>query len=227
MTSILLIAEAEDSIQQSINRALMLARYLRARLDILLCCTERGYVPLSAQAPETRAQARAYLESLRTSVAAPDVEITTEAAFEGRLHEQVARKAQAAGSTMLVKSTERLGGGSELRIDWPLLLHAPAPVLLTQGRAWQPRPRFGFAVEAPDRAAAASVPQDSRMLAALCEACGAQLQAIPWGAADDADGEIDLLALPVQPGPRLPALIRRLTADRPALSGGDLLFLPP
>jgi hypothetical protein len=226
MTSILLIAEAEDSIQQSINRALMVARYLRARLDILFCSTERGYVPLSAQAPETRAQAHAYLESLRTSVAAPDVQITTDAAFEGRLHEQVARKAQAAGSAVIVKSTERLGGHSELRIDWPLLMHAPAPVLLTQGRAWQPRPRFGLAVDAP-RGAAAVVPDDDRMLAALCAACGAELHAIPFGSAASTDGGFDLLALRVQPGPRLPALIRQLTADRPVPSGGDLLFLPP
>jgi len=227
MTSILLIAEAEDSIQQSINRALMLARYLRARLDILFCSTERGYVPLSAQAPETRAQARAYLESLRTSVAAPDVQITTDAAFEGRLHEQVARKAQAAGSTMIVKSTERLGGRRELRIDWPLLQHAPAPVLLTQGRAWQPRPRFGFAVETPDGAAAASAPNENRTIAALCAACGAQLHAIAWGAVENNDSEIDLLAVSVVRGQQLPVLIQRLTADRPTLSGADLLFLPP
>jgi hypothetical protein len=226
MASILLIAEAEDSIQQSINRALMLARYLRARLDILFCSSGRGTLPAAAQAPETRAQAREYLDSLRKSFAAPDVEITTDAAFEGRLHEQVAHKARVAGSTMIVKSTGRFGSHSEIRIDWPLLQHAPAPVLLTQGRTWHPRARFAAAVGLGEAADGAPCAPIERALAALREACGAELRLLCWQDSPAAlDADIDLLAVLVTPGPHPPPILRRVTAGPPLRSGCDLLFL--
>jgi hypothetical protein len=225
MTSILLIAEAEDSIQQSINRALMLARYLRARLDILFCNTERRYLPLVAQAPETRAQAREYLESLRKSVTAPDVEITTEASFEGHLHEQVAHKARRCGSAMIVKSAERFGSRRRVPIDWPLLQHAPAPVLLTQGRAWHPRARFAAAVEGETAADTALPPGIGATLTGLCEACGAELRLLRWPVRSELDEEIDLLAVLVTDDPHPPAILLRLTDGQPFLSGCDLLFL--
>jgi hypothetical protein len=228
MSSILLIAEAEDPIQQGINRALMLARYLRARLDILFCNTERAYMPLAAQAPETRTQARAYLESLRTSVAAPDVEITTEAAFEGRLHEQVGHKARQCASTLIVKSTERLGSARAVRIHWPLLHHAPAPVLLTQGRAWHPRPRFAAAVEAGSAADPALPPWSRTTLTRLCEACGAELRLVRWPVGPvtpESDGDFDLLALTVSADPGPPAMVRQLADGQRFLGGCDLLFL--
>jgi hypothetical protein len=228
MPSILLIAEAEDSIQQSTNRALMLARYLRARLDILFCSTERGYLSRSAQAAETRAQAHEYLESLRASLAAPDVEITTEAAFEGRLHEQVLHKARAAGSTIIVKSTERFGSRRAVRIDWPLLQHAPAPVLLTQGRAWHPRARFAVALEVRDSADRELPSTVAQTLERLSEACGVAWRVLRWqDCLDglDADEAVDLLALIVAPAPTPPPILRRLAAPSPFLSGCDLLFL--
>lgn len=211
MVSILLIAEAEDSIQQSIIRALMLARYLRARLDILFCRMEHG--------GRSHAHAHAYLDSLRNSVAAPDVEITTEASFEGPLHEQVADKARAAGSRIIVKSTERIGRARETRIQWPLLQHAPVPVLFTQGRVWNPRPCFA-AIEGMG----ASAP----MLAWLSEACGAQLRRLPAHAELeqlDADQDIDLLAVLVSTDPNPPPILQRLIASRHFLTGCDLLFV--
>jgi hypothetical protein len=129
---------------------------------------------------------------------------------------------------MIVKSTGRLGSRREVRIDWPLLQHAPAPVLFTQGRAWHPRARFAAAVEVRDTANAELPSGAARILHGLCAACGAQLRLLECQDSlvePDADEAVDLLAVILTPAPTPPLLLRRLAAPRPFLSGCDLLFL--
>ena len=117
----------------------MLARYLDARLDILLCNLDRPFAgaPAAAAGPnDPAAEARAYLASLLNSVNAPDVEITADAAFEATLHEHVARKARLENSLFVVKG---LGGTRAARDDYlnrQLIESCPVPLLLNRGRAW-------------------------------------------------------------------------------------------
>jgi hypothetical protein len=65
MKSILLIAERGASIYRGVNRALMLARYLHVRLDILLCDTALATAARPEQSPPlAMEEARQYLEAI-------------------------------------------------------------------------------------------------------------------------------------------------------------------
>lgn len=171
MTSILLIAEPDDAVHQSVKRALMLARYLQARLDLLFWDTERPYTPHSSPAPQVIEQARQYLEALRKSVTAPDVEITIDAAFEGSLQEHIAQKVLKEGTKFVIKSVSRRLTLHGSRVDWQIVRNCPAPLLLTQGRPWQPRARFAVVIDAMDRQAPTlqlAVAQTSALLRLAC-----------------------------------------------------------
>jgi nucleotide-binding universal stress UspA family protein len=172
--SILLAAERGDAVHQSLSRALMLARYLDARLDILLCNLDRPFAgaPAAAAGPnDPAAEARAYLASLLNSVNAPDVEITADAAFEATLHEHVARKARLENSLFVVKG---LGGTRAARDDYlnrQLIESCPVPLLLNRGRAWHPRPRFAALIDLRHGRATAV----AAAIVTLGQACGADL----------------------------------------------------
>ena len=176
VNSILLAAEREDAVHQSVNRALMLARYLDARLDILLCDPDLPAAAGNGAASQrSAAEAREYLEALRNSILAPDVEITTEAAFDGSLHEHVARKVRREGSSLVVKGMGRIPQARENHLNWQLIRASPAPLLLTRGHPWHPRARFAAVIDghSPRHSSIAA-----NVGASLQLACGADLDLI-------------------------------------------------
>jgi nucleotide-binding universal stress UspA family protein len=193
VNSILLAAEREDAVHQSVSRALMLARYLSARLDILLCDPD-SLPPASDGAASQRsaAEARDFLDALRNSILAPDVEITTEAAFDGSLHEHVARKVRREGSSLVVKGIGRVPLARENHLNWQLIRTSPAPLLLTRGHPWHPRARFAAVIDG-------HAPRHSSFTAdvgtSLQLACGAELDLIYLqGDADGAGGKAQSIA---------------------------------
>jgi nucleotide-binding universal stress UspA family protein len=179
IVSILLVAAREHSIHQSVSRALMLARYLQARLDILLCDSER---PLAADsgrgASHATEEAHQYLEALRKSVSAADIEITTDAAFEGPLHELVAQKARKENSTLVIKSATQLRTTHGLHANWQLIESCPVPLLLTHGRPWHPRARFAAAIDVMDRQWPGLTDRVTKSITSLKGACGADLDLV-------------------------------------------------
>lgn len=187
MKSILLVAERAASIYQSFSRALMLARYLRLPLDILLCDTALANAPRPEQSPpHAIEEARQYLEAVRSSVTAPDVAIATHAAFDGPLHQLVAHHASAESAALIIKSANHRRTAHDIRVDWQLSRSSPAPLLLTQGQPWHPFARFAAAIDVMDPGR----PHLSRavcgMMASLRSACGAELDLLyahpqrPW-----------------------------------------------
>jgi universal stress protein E len=175
MTSILLIAEPADAVRQSLSRALMLARYLHARIDIVFFDAGRPYTPRSSAAPQATAHAHQYLQALRASVTAPDVAITTDGAFEGFLPEYIAQKVVEQGAELVIKAAGHRRMGHSSRIDWQLIRSCPAPLLLTQGRAWHPRPRFAAAIDILDRRTPNLPVAIAQTSSWLRGACGADL----------------------------------------------------
>jgi hypothetical protein len=184
VNSILLAAERGDAVHQSVNRALMLARYLDARLDILLCDPDLPAAAGNGAASQrSAAEAREYLEALRNSILAPDVEITTEAAFDGSLHEHVSRKVRREDSSLVVKGMGQIPQAREKHLNWQLIRASPAPLLLTRGHPWHPRARFAAVIDGHS-------PRHSSIAAdvgaSLQLACGADLDLIYLQG--DADG---------------------------------------
>jgi nucleotide-binding universal stress UspA family protein len=179
MTSILLIAEREEPVHQAANRALMLARYLGARLDILLCDTERRHTPPHPQAhSRATAEAHQYLDSLRKSIVATDVEVTTDVDFAGPLHEQVARKVRTGHPLLVVKSADREATSRDSRLSCELICDCPAPLLLTLGRPWHPRARLAAVIDISDGHISGEPWAVAQTCARLRHACSADMDLV-------------------------------------------------
>jgi universal stress protein E len=173
MTSILLIAEPADAERQSLSRALMLARYLHARIDIVFFDSGHPYTQRSFVTP--KATAHRYMEALRNSVTAPDVDITTDAAIAGSLQDTIAQKAAEDGVELVIKAAGHRRVPSGNHADWQLISHCPTPLLLTQGRPWHPRALFAAALDVTDRHTPNLSFVIAQISAQLRIACGADL----------------------------------------------------
>jgi nucleotide-binding universal stress UspA family protein len=172
-----LVVARSDSVHQGVNRALMLARYLRAPIHIVLC-GEGGLQTLTEErGAQAREDAGLYVEALRKSISAPDVPITTTIALDGLLPQCAAQAARIHPPQLVVKAAVGSPGGFG-RNDWDLVSQCPAPLLLTHGRPWHPLARFAAAVEIPDRSYSGAALEVARVSLALSDACGAQLDLI-------------------------------------------------
>jgi len=175
--SIIFLIEPGVLGQQCVGRALMMARYLRARLDIVLCSDQSGYVPTPARAQREAEREQQYLDSLCKTIIAPDVEISSET--NSGSPGEVARRAGERACEMVVM--QRGSTTDALRRELALLRVCPVPVLLTRGRAWHPQPRFAAAIDSVP--SAPEEPADSVLRAAsgLRLACAAELDLICVG----------------------------------------------
>jgi hypothetical protein len=178
MKSVLLIVEPEDAVHHGVNRALMLARYLNARIDILLYDDEYMHARSDPDSQTPGEEAREYLEALRQSVRAPDIEISTHVYFGESLREQLTSRFTQHGVDLIIKSPERDDPVRDKRQAWRLLSVCPTPLLLTRGQPWHPHPRFAAAISAVDRSTETLSLLAARAVASLREACGASLDLI-------------------------------------------------
>jgi nucleotide-binding universal stress UspA family protein len=169
-----LVVARSDSVHQSVNRALMLARYLHASIHIVLCGNDGLHTPAEERAGES---ALLYMQALRKSISAPDVTITTAIALDGPLSQCAAEAARVSRALLVVRAAAG-GASSPGRSDSDLVNLSPAPVLLTHGRPWHPRARFAAAIEVPERGDARLALGTARTSLTLSEACDAELDLI-------------------------------------------------
>lgn len=175
--SILFLAEPGILGQQCVGRALMMARYLGARLDIVLCADQSGYVPTPERARRDAEQKRQYLESLCKAIVAPDIEISSEMGL-GSV-DQIVRRASERACEMVVM---RCGSSSESsRRELALVRVCPVPLLLTCGRPWHPQPRFAAAIDIVASASQELADSLLRAASGLRLACTAELDLIGVG----------------------------------------------
>lgn len=187
LASILLLVERGDRVHEGLNKALMLARHFRARLDLFLCDTE-GYESVHPGATAGDARTRAscvaegsdYLQALRKSIVTPDIEIASEAVCHDSLREAVTEKAERSATDLIVKTTEasRRDAGGRGAADWAAIAACPAPLLLTRGRPWRPVPQFAAALEMLRESMSASTRAVADLSQALALACGAELDVL-------------------------------------------------
>jgi len=174
---ILFVVECEEPVHRCLSRALMMARYLKVPLQITLCGLRAAGASDSAAASHVAEEAREYLQALRKSIIAPDVEITTEIARAGPLAEVIAGRAREGGAALIIKPPSLGHMLGRNRTDWQLMQSCPSPLLLTEGRSWHPQAQFAAAVDVMDpnqtkcRAIIAAA-------AALRLACAAELDLI-------------------------------------------------
>jgi len=184
LSSILLLVERGDQGHHALNKALLLARHLHARLELFLCDTERYSVarPGGKRAAEESlrarvAEGREYLRALRKSMLVSDVEVGSDAVCHVSLRTALAEKLRRDDIDLVVRAVPAIPDGREqVAIDWPLVASCSAPLLLTRGRPWHAAPRFAAAVDLQDRQGRALSTAITAIGESLSRSCGAELE---------------------------------------------------
>lgn len=169
--SVLLIIEPHAPSQRCLGRALMLARYLHARLDII--CPEGSPASSPAQARRRLEEERQYIASLLQSIAAPDVDITIDTAA-GPLPAMIAAKSREKHSALVIKAPWNRQTSDPM--DWQLMRNCPVPLMLTGGKPWHPRARLLAAINVARECALGKNHAVLEAATALQRACGADLE---------------------------------------------------
>lgn len=153
LKSILVMADRSAEAQVALQKAFVIARHFDARIELLACDPDHPWSARAAHHPGAGARAaaarrldsRRFLDALRRSISAEDLQIQTSDDFEGPLCEGIARKVRSGGHNLVVKRLNR----RELRrrpiltrADWQVIRACPVPLMLTRGRPWRPLPRF-------------------------------------------------------------------------------------
>lgn len=184
LNSILVVLDRRRSPRQVLAKAMVLARHFHAKVELFLCDSEHAYTLRHAYdargVPKAReaclADARAFLESVRLSVNATDVPISTSAACESPLYEGIVQRVLESCPDLLIKEAggAESGGRSSFDAnDWQLARTCPVPVMLTRGRPWRPQPRFAAALDFSEQETpglANAIADTSQYLASGCDA---------------------------------------------------------
>jgi universal stress protein E len=187
--SILVVVERTGDVSGLLAKALKLARPFGARLELFTCDSEQAYVlghsydreGVRAARAASVAGARRYLEDLRESAAADDVEIALDAECESPLYETIVRKVLRSAPDVVIKAIAGEDGskhGTADANDWQLMRTCPATLMLSGRRAWRDPPRFAAAV---DVSAGESAELSRRVLEAasgLAQCFGAELHVV-------------------------------------------------
>jgi nucleotide-binding universal stress UspA family protein len=194
---ILVVAERASGSQAALQKAVMIARHFGAAIELFTCDAEHAYAlgdDIESAAIVTRCleESRRFLEALRGSISARDVDFTTAVACAATVGEGVCEHVQTSAPSLVVKSFTDAGvAPSPLPsiTDLYLMRRCPVPLLLTHGRSWRPVPIIGVAF-------GGSVPSARTLRAAaehLAEGCHGKVDTIETQRTSD----VDVLALRV------------------------------
>lgn len=231
LKSILVMTDRSADAQVALQKAVVIARHFDAKLELLACDPEHpwaargpGHAAAGARAVATRSlDSRRFLEALRGTISADDLQIHTSDDFDGPLHEGLARKVCSGGHSLVVNRLLRREGRRRSALtptDWQVIRSCPVPMMLTRGRPWRPLPRF-VATLGRATAAAESAPDEVLDVARyLADGCRGALEIIrndsnPGGARPDA-------ALASMPAPReIDVVVLRPFGREPASARDD------
>lgn len=153
-----LAALDREGASEVLDRAVMLARLFRARLELFLCDAEHAYVQQRQYEPRGAEIARAsclsdarrFLESLQRKSSTEGVPVAIDVACESPLYMGIVGKVKRSTPDLVVRG---VSGGDGRRFgasDWDLARSCPAPLLLTHGRRWRTNPVIAAAVDLSD-----------------------------------------------------------------------------
>ena len=156
----------------------MMARYLHARLDILLCSQIQRRAASPTQARQWLEEEWQYMAALRRSIVAPDVEIGVDIASNETVSDAVVSRVRQKKYALVVKAPWHSQPGKLDPNDWQLMRRCPAPLLLTQGKTWQPQARFLVALDGLNTRSALKYEAVLEAASAMRVACGARLDLV-------------------------------------------------
>ena len=161
LKSILVVIERGDETRLVLAKTRVLARHFGARLELFLCDAERAYMmrhSYDSRGTEAARSAcvtdgRRYLETLRRTAVAEDLQIAVDAVCESPLYEGVLNKVLQSGPDLVVLSAELGNGGTGQGLSasaWQVIRTCPVPVMLIRGVPWHAEPHFASAVDMSD-----------------------------------------------------------------------------
>lgn len=176
LSCILLMVERGERVHAALAKAVTLARYTGACLELFLCDTP--YYPdakrYGAAGERHRQQClqrgHEYLRALREGIDCTDVDIGSEVACANSLTQGVAEKLRRTAVQLVVRAIGKVDAAS-CAVARGLVNTCGSPLLLTRGRPWQPAPQFVAALSAGRSAAASTqIGQLSELLRCRCNA---------------------------------------------------------
>lgn len=160
LTSILVIADRSPADRLLLLKAIGLARAFGARIELYTCDSEhaadlrRAYDTAGVEKEwlDCVWAGRQYLEALRESVAASDVQIFTDCMCDTRVQLAIARKIDACHPDLVMKKARKAHPGRFAldAADWDLMRACPANLMLVRNRPWKQPARFAAMVDMRD-----------------------------------------------------------------------------
>ncbi len=195
LKSILVMADRSADAQVALQKAFVIARHFQARIELLACDPDESWIARGPDRREAgavgggtrRLDSRRFLEALRSTISADDLQLHASDEFDGPLHEVVARAVRAAGHNLVVKRVGRRDGRRRPALeaaDWQLIHACPVPMMLTRGRPWRPQPRFVASVGQPGSGIGATRSEVLEVARYLASGCQGALEIVH-------DGEVD------------------------------------
>lgn len=179
-SSIVLIVERGEPVHHGLNRALLLARHLRAPLELFWCGRRPKLLEGQGSNDEMASAdsaAQDYLQALRLSIASADVAIRSECAWAPSLAEGLLQKLQRTPARLVVRAVANKAGSQVAEaVGRSLLRSCSSPLLLARKRTWRPLPRFGAALDLGEEGDRRQCQHIAQLAQALAMACGALLE---------------------------------------------------
>ncbi len=183
---LLVIIDPEQDTQLALDKALKIARYTGAAMELLICdhntYLEDGYYFDPPKAQELREEHLAsntrLLEDMAAVIRAQGFTVDVDALWGNPPWERIVAKVLQANADLLVQSTRHHEKISRLLLshqDWQLIRHCPCALLLVKDQQWQNKPVIVVSVD-PTHANDKPANLDQSLLAA-----GAYLQKVSAG----------------------------------------------
>ena len=161
LSSILVVIDPRDETRHVVTKAIVLARHFRASLELFLCDSDQIFILRHAYdcagiedaVRACVARGERYLDSIRRSIP-EDVAICTHVSAVSPLYDAVVRRVLESKPDLVIKSAACYHPLQRFTLDandWQLARACPAPLMLTRGRPWSPRPAFAAAVDVSER----------------------------------------------------------------------------
>lgn len=187
ITSILVIANRDESDKPLLEKAVHLARRLGARIELFTCDSEHAYIMRRAYDDtgvekawlNSFSESCEYLETLCQAIGAADVSIAVDAVCDSPHYQAVVDKVRACRPDLVMKCTS---GAHPLRRftldsnDWELMRACPATLVLSRGKSWGSAPRFAAMVDVSDQEACGLPESIAATASLLANACGGEVE---------------------------------------------------
>jgi universal stress protein E len=189
VTSILVVLNRSARDAPLVNKALVLARELNARIELFSCDAEHEYAlkraygrrGVEAARQKCVADLNDYLRRLSYVVTAQDVAVSVDVVCESPQYEGIVHKVFKTCPDLVMKAAaggDAAGSSALDSNDWELVRTCPVPLLLSRGRDWSTRPRFAAAVDVSDEETPRLLQRILRSAAYLSEGCHGELDLV-------------------------------------------------